>query len=386
MTATTTPRIRPSLEVLEDRFLLATATFANGVLTVTGTNSADQLVVQQSTDRIVVSDGHQVIPINGYYAWVSPSLVGRVVVNAGGGDDLVRLDGNGTPYTLRVPAAVYGGAGNDRIVGGLGNDYLDGGAGADTLIGLAGYDTYFEAYNPSSPALNGTRPGDIRQSQSGTCVILAALSSAAESGVDLAERIRYLGNGQYTVLLYHPVTLEPTLVPVYFDGTWHSAPNDGTLTSEFYNDPMPTTDGEFWTILYQRAYLSLIDSISPGSHEYANLRNAVAAVTGRAATAFLNPGTFGDGELEALVQALSQGRVVAAGTSANAPRVDSVLSPAHAYAVVRVFDAGGTWYVTLRNPHGFDSASQPSRDGADDGYVTVTLETFRVAFLAFYFA
>ena len=386
MTATATRRFRPAVENLEDRCVPATATFANGVLTVTGTNSAEQLAVQQSPDRIVVSDAGRVVPINGSYSWVSPAYVSRVVVDARGGNDVVRLDGNGTSYALRVPATVYGGPGNDRIVGGVGNDYLDGGAGADTMVGLAGHDTYFEAYSASSPAVNGTRPEDIRQLQSGTCVILSALSSASAQGMDLAGRIRHLGGSRYTVVLYHPVTFAPTQVPVDFNGTWRSGPNNGSLQGEFGNDPMPATDGEFWPILYQRAYLSLINSIAPGSGEYANIRNAVNCLAGRQATAFQNPGQFGDRELQVMAQAVAQRRVVVAGTFPGAPRVDPILVPQHAYAVVGVFSSNGAWFVRLRNPHGFDSPTQPSRDGADDGYVTVSWATFRVAFRSIYFA
>lgn len=88
---------------------------------------------------------------------------GSVVVNAGGGDDVVtvRTEPDGSRIVLvgglpvRVPAGarlvVRAGAGNDTVhvegagavtvLGGSGNDTLEGGAGDDTLLAGAGVDT-----------------------------------------------------------------------------------------------------------------------------------------------------------------------------------------------------------------------------------------------------
>jgi hypothetical protein len=58
----------------------------------------------------------------------------EVVVNAGGGDDTIRLD------KLDIPVAVDAGAGNDRVWGGNGDDVIAGGDGNDRIFGRNGDD------------------------------------------------------------------------------------------------------------------------------------------------------------------------------------------------------------------------------------------------------
>ena len=60
-------------------------------------------------------------------------------------------------------------------------------------------------------------------------------------------------------------------------------------------------------------------------------------------------------------------------------RSDGIGAGKHAYSVVSVFTSGGTTYVRVRNPWGVDS-TQGSRDGSDDGYVTLSWAAFRLAF------
>ena len=59
----------------------------------------------------------------------------RVIVYAQAGNDAVKVDG-----AVRLPAWLYGGAGNDVLLGGRGNDVLLGGAGNDVLLGGRGHD------------------------------------------------------------------------------------------------------------------------------------------------------------------------------------------------------------------------------------------------------
>jgi Ca2+-binding RTX toxin-like protein len=386
MKAPATRRAALAVETLEERCVPTTATFySNGVLAIAGTSYNDRILVQQNGYQISVNDGQSIIPINGAYAWVNSAYVSGVVVDAGAGDDIVNLGGTSATgaNALRVPATVYGGTGNDLLIGGLGNNTINGGGGQDTMSSVGGNTTYSEPYNASTPVINGTRPEDVRQGpNSGSCVLLATIGSAAAQGMNLASRITYLGGTQYSVQLYNPTTLAPTKVTVNFDGTWHSGPWNRTLSSELANDPMEAVSGEFWTILYQRAYLQMMSNLYPGTQQYANPNNATAAVTGRTSGSLVNSGSgFGTADLQAMAQALSLGHVVVAGTLPNAPAVDGMLAPTHAYTVVSVFTSGGTTYVRLRNPWGIDGL-QASRDGADDGYITITWASFRLAFSA----
>lgn len=56
-------------------------------------------------------------------------------VNAGGGDDYVRVS-----RSIELPVTMRGGAGHDILVGGSGDDKLSGGEGPDKLIGRDGDD------------------------------------------------------------------------------------------------------------------------------------------------------------------------------------------------------------------------------------------------------
>lgn len=113
-------------ERLESRLCL-TATLADGVLTVTGTGTPDVIRVVRQGDQTVVREttGATSFPTAG---------VARIVVNAGEGDDRIRLD------RVTVPTVVNAGGGNDRVNGGRADDTLFGGDGDDRLSGGNGDD------------------------------------------------------------------------------------------------------------------------------------------------------------------------------------------------------------------------------------------------------
>lgn len=137
-----------SLESLNSR-TLPSATLANGVLTVTGTEGRDQIVVREHHDTISVK-GMQIDVGGVMQSTVPASAVTSVAVNALGGNDRVDV------RTLKVAAVVDGGAGNDVILGGVGDDSLTGGDGNDILNGGAGDDS-----------INGGSGNDSESGQSG---------------------------------------------------------------------------------------------------------------------------------------------------------------------------------------------------------------------------
>ena len=110
-------------------------------------------------------------------------------------------------------------------------------------------------------------PEDIQQRETPTCSFLASLQGLARNGVDLASRITYLGHGEYRVGLFSaPGT--PRSVTVKFEGD-----------VDLDRDPEPV-GREFWTVLYQRAYVRLKGRESSFPHE------AMLALTGRTARTF----------------------------------------------------------------------------------------------------
>ncbi len=110
------------LESLEPRECPTTVRLFNGILTVLGTDAADTIVIRQSGNTVSVAGQS-----------FNAAAVRRIVVSAGNGDDFVRND-------TALPATLYGGIGNDRLIGGSSNDVLYGGQGNDYLEGRGGTD------------------------------------------------------------------------------------------------------------------------------------------------------------------------------------------------------------------------------------------------------
>ncbi len=128
------------VEELHDR-VCPSATLANGVLTITGTNINDAVSVSESLSGyvIIVRETHArpgtapLDPQTSYFPFFS---VNKVVFDGLNGDDTF------TNYTGKIGIA-YGGNGNDRLTGGYGADYLYGDDGNDILAGGAGNDSLY---------------------------------------------------------------------------------------------------------------------------------------------------------------------------------------------------------------------------------------------------
>jgi Ca2+-binding RTX toxin-like protein len=150
-------RLAGAIEGLESRLLLAS--FAkmqlHGVLNVTGTSGDDNLSILRVDSQYVVTLGAQTAIFSQY-------LVKSIFVDAGAGNDRVRVTvsrfaeihgGDGDDNIDCKNGNVYGEAGNDHITGngdlngGDGNDLISGdgtlvgGAGTDILTGGAGDNT-----------------------------------------------------------------------------------------------------------------------------------------------------------------------------------------------------------------------------------------------------
>src|SRR5207247_7241175 len=126
---------RLRVEPLADRSLPATAVGAvlsGGVLSITGTDSADVIVIRQTGSSSVTLDANGV---RRDYRGVS-----QVTADGRGGDDQIYMDTRMTDVLRIVPIAVrfQGGTGNDMLVGGSAADQLYGGDGNDTVYGAGG--------------------------------------------------------------------------------------------------------------------------------------------------------------------------------------------------------------------------------------------------------
>ena len=115
------------------------AQLKHGVLTVEGTERSDTITLQLQADRPDVlqvdldAEGSDVVSFK-------VKKIGAISIDAGTGDDAVRIDERGGSFTDRISTTIDGGAGDDRIAGGKGAETLAGGDGDDTIDGNGGND------------------------------------------------------------------------------------------------------------------------------------------------------------------------------------------------------------------------------------------------------
>lgn len=132
---------------------------SNGILTVNGSNAADKIKIDQYSSGVIVTINSKVL------MRARSSAVSKIIVNAGDGNDEIKVNsnvnletllngdlGNDTIYGGSAKDSIYGGDGNDKLYGnngldwlygGDGDDTLDGGKGADFLSGDQGLDTIY---------------------------------------------------------------------------------------------------------------------------------------------------------------------------------------------------------------------------------------------------
>jgi hypothetical protein len=233
-------------------------------------------------------------------------------------------------------------------------------------------DTSFAA---DKPVVNGARYDDIRQTGTPTCSVLAALSAAAHSGIDLSQKIKHLGGQEYSVTLFTGNIWSD--VKVSFNG-WTKY------------DPAPNDPGEFWVALYQRAYLTSfdVDCSDADAHKWAAVRDgkktdhekdsqpwqrmsvALTTVTGRQAEVWEWDKDDPAATVGRIRDALAMKRCVVVGTIAVSGKdlvEDKVcLVPNHTYTVM----AAGPGWILVRNPWGYDIPSslmthRGSKNGKD---------------------
>jgi Ca2+-binding RTX toxin-like protein len=112
-----------------------TATFASGVLTVTGDSAANTITISRNAAGTILVNGGAIRVLGG-----SPTVANTTLIQVfgQGGNDVIKLnEANGA-----LPAAnLFGGAGNDTLTGGSRADQLFGQIGTDTLAGRGDIDS-----------------------------------------------------------------------------------------------------------------------------------------------------------------------------------------------------------------------------------------------------
>jgi len=324
---------------------------------------------------------------------VDVGQVSKIACYGYGGSDILNVSS-----VITRPAYLYGDDGNDQLYGGSGNDYLDGGRGNDllaggggddylvggtlmgehdTLNGGAGYDWYYHPINATAPVVAGLTVDDVVQGKTPTCQTAAALAEGVKQGFNFASSIKYLGSYKYQVALKGGTAAQT----VVYNG-WYTD-----------NDPQPGDNGEFWTVLMQRARLQAL-GINPTAYRtdsawnalntqlkgrLYSINDAVTMFTGRATT--YRPVT--DYGVTVLRDALARGDFLVANTPTGSGFSADGIARFHAYAVMAVYYEAGTWKVRLYNPWGMDRDGSRTMDSlrtgtaaANDGYITLTWAQF----------
>lgn len=396
-------------------------------LVVIGTDGADTITITQSATGITLATSTSSQTFDGVFT--------QVVIYGFGGNDVLR-----TANTVVASAVVYGGAGNDSIfVAGPAADTLRGedgddlivsiGGSVDTIYGGAGFDSFwsdsadtiadasaaetsgyavhritsfYQPYStsPSSPSYiateiagqnftdpavasgstgyrnfastplftDGPEYNDIRQGNLGDCYLLASLASVAESDPNMIKQmVAPLGDGTFVVRFFK--NGQATYLRVDAD----LAVNGGSSLSYARLSP----DGEMWVAVVEKAYAHFrygqnsFSSIEGGW--MGTVYNEVSGVN------YLYRWTTGAaGDLaNYMTSHLGSGHAV---TVASNPSPGNPIAGSHAYMVKSVESSGGTTYVTVYNPWGYDGYSYDSN--GSDGLLRLTMAQFQAKFSA----
>jgi uncharacterized protein with LGFP repeats len=177
----------------------------------------------------------------------------------------------------------------------------------------------------------------IAQGNAGTCWILASIAEVLKTGVELSQRIVYLGNNQFRVSLFNPDNPNDRQNTHYHTDT-EVVTYDGTRFSADPSSP--------WSIVLQRAIIQAISHWDPSqtitNPHSGGAADALATITGHGGQ---DVAPTAGGAQETVRQAWAAGRNVVLHTRGTT----STLVASHAYAFVGM--TGNS--VTLYNPWGF---------------------------------
>src|SRR5262245_40982551 len=238
-------------------------------------------------------------------------------------------------------------------------------------------------WNARVSAYNGARYTDIQQANVGNCWLLAAIGAVAQSGVDLTQRITYLGNCNYRVMMFDLNTRLPVYETVRFDGTLAQGLVNGENQQA---DPFPRVEGESWVIIMQRAMFQRlgINWHDPNAIPAGWSDEPMRLLRGHSTDVRTPPwlGPFWEADRLRIIQALALHKAVVADTRPGAYGTLNALGSVvtrrlvenHAYVVVAIHDQ----IVTVYNPWGHDNRDgDPVTGDSLDGLVNVSWDDFR---------
>jgi Ca2+-binding RTX toxin-like protein len=111
-----------------------------GVLTVEGTKANDKIALRLKAGDPAILQVDVGDDGSADFSFARKNIA-EIEVDAGAGDDFVRIDESNGAFADTIPTTIDGGSGNDNLTGGSGAETLRGGAGDDTVTGGSGAST-----------------------------------------------------------------------------------------------------------------------------------------------------------------------------------------------------------------------------------------------------
>src|SRR5438552_14557889 len=168
----------------------------HGVLTIVGTEASDKIALRLQAGQPGVlqvdvgDDGSADFEFE-------RADVATIAVDAGAGDDSVRIDESNGSFTDSIPTTIDGGDGNDTIAGGKGVETLIGGDGNDTIDGNGGNDLAFLGARDDSFVWDPGDGSDTVEGQDGNDTLVF-------NGANVDERVALSANGNRLEFLRDP--------------------------------------------------------------------------------------------------------------------------------------------------------------------------------------
>src|SRR5438876_5184679 len=159
----------------------------HGVLTIEGTDASDKIALRLQAGQagvLQVDVGDDGSADSSF----ARDRIAKIAVDAGAGDDLVRIDDSNGAFTDTIPTTIDGGEGNDTIAGGKGAETLLGGDGTDTIDGNGGNDLALLGAGDDSFVWDPGDGSDTIEGQDGT-------DTMRFNGANVAEQVDLSANG-----------------------------------------------------------------------------------------------------------------------------------------------------------------------------------------------
>jgi len=155
------------------------AKVTHGVLRVNGTKASDKITLRLQAGQPgflqidVGDDGSAEFSFD-------RSSIEQIVVNAGDGDDQVRIDESNGAFNGGIPTKINGGDGDDTIAAGAGAETLRGGDGDDAIDGNAGADVGLMGHGDDTFVWDNGDGSDVIEGQEGADTMVFNGAAGAE--------------------------------------------------------------------------------------------------------------------------------------------------------------------------------------------------------------